>query len=72
MWSSQEGGAEKFKEGKPLPRPKRGLSSNTQKWIVRGDTVAEKARDFIGKGRPGRSQGGEGAQEDCPALQLTG
>ena len=27
--------------------------SNTQKWIVRGDTCADKARDFIGKGHRG-------------------
>ena len=39
-----------------LPGPKTGLLSNTQKWIVWGDTYADKARDFIMKGHPGREQ----------------
>ena len=39
-----------LQEGGSLPGPKTGLLSNTQKLIVRGDTSAEKARDFIGKG----------------------
>ena len=39
-----------FQEGGPLPGPETGLLSNTQKWIVQGDTYADKARDFIGKG----------------------
>ena len=30
--------------------PETGLLSNTQKWIVWGDTCADKARDFFGKG----------------------
>ena len=42
-----------LQEGGPLPRPETGLLSNTQKWIVRGDTCADKVRDFIGKGHPG-------------------
>ena len=33
----------------PLPGPKRGLLSNSQKWIVRGDTDADKAR-LLGRG----------------------
>ena len=33
-----------------------GLLSNTQKRIVRGDTCADKARDFIVKGHPGGEQ----------------
>ena len=37
-------------EGGLLPGPENGLLSNTQKWIVQGDTYADKARDFIGKG----------------------
>ena len=41
-----------LEEGGPLP----GLLSNTQKWIVRGDTCADKARDFIGKGHLGGEQ----------------
>ena len=39
-----------LQEGGPLLRPKSGLLSNTQKWIVQGDTYADKARYFIGKG----------------------
>ena len=42
-----------LQEGGPLPGPKTGLLSNTRKGIVWGDTCAEKARDFIGKGHPG-------------------
>ena len=45
--------------------------SNTQKWIVRGDTSADKARDFIGKGHPGGEQQGKGTQENCSATWLT-
>ena len=39
-----------LQEGVPLPGPETGLLSNTRKWIVQGDTCADKARDFIGKG----------------------
>ena len=39
-----------LQEGGPLPGPKTGLLSNTWKWIVWGDTCADKARDFIGDG----------------------
>ena len=39
-----------LQEGVPLPGPETGLLPNTRKWIVRGDTCADKARDFIGKG----------------------
>ena len=39
-----------LQEGEPLPGPETGLLSNIQKWIVWGDTCADKARDFIGKG----------------------
>ena len=53
-----------LQEGGPLPGPETGLLSNTRKWIVRGDTCAGKARDFTGKGHPGREQEGQGAQED--------
>ena len=42
-----------LQEGGPLPEPKTGLLSNTQKWIVQGDTCADKVRDFIGQGCPG-------------------
>ena len=51
----------------PLPWPQSGLLSNTQKLIVQGDTCADKARDFIGKGRLGGEQQGKGTQEKCSA-----
>ena len=56
-----------LQEGEPLPGPETGLLSNTQKWIVWGDTCADKARDFIGKGHPGGDQGGKGTQENSSA-----
>ena len=59
-----------LQEGGPLPGPGSGLLSNTRKWIVRRDTCADKARDFIGKGRPGRKQWGKETQEDCFAMWL--
>ena len=61
-------------EGGPLPGPKTGLSSNTRKWIVRGDTCADKARDFIGKGHLGGEQEAKGTQENCSAewLEVSG
>ena len=49
-------GIELLQEGGPLLGPETGLLSNTQKRIVRGDTGADKARDFIGKGHPGGEQ----------------
>ena len=42
--------SEVLQEEGPLLGPETGLLSNTQKWIVQGDTCADKARDFIGKG----------------------
>ena len=57
--------------GGPLPGPETGLLSNIQKWIVRGDTCADKARDFIGKGHPGGEQEGKGTQENYSAMWLT-
>ena len=47
---------ELLQEGGSLPGPETGLLSNTRKRIVQGDTCADKTRDFIGKGRPGREQ----------------
>ena len=58
------------KEG-PLPELESGLLSNTWKWIVRGDTCADKAIYFIGKGRLGREQEGRGTQENCSAMWFT-
>ena len=59
-----------LQEGRPLPGPETVLLSNTQKWISRGDTCADKAREFIGKGRPGREQGGKGTQKNCSTMRL--
>ena len=59
-----------LQEGGPLPGPRSGLLSNTQKWILRGDTHADKARNFIGKGHLGGEQEGKGTQEDCSATRL--
>ena len=39
-----------LQEGGPLPGPGSGLLSKTRKWIVQGDTCADNAKDFIGKG----------------------
>ena len=60
-----------LQEGWPLPGPKTGLLSNTQKWTVRGATCADKAREFIGKGHLGGEQEGKGTQENCSAAWLT-
>ena len=49
-----------YRKGDPIPEPESGLLSNSQKWIVRGDTRADRARAFAGKR----------AQENCPALWL--
>ena len=51
-------------------RVETGLLSNTQKWIVRGDTSADKARDFIGKGHPGGEQEGKGTQDNVSVTWL--
>ena len=45
-----------LQEGGSLPGPETGLLSNTQKWIVQGDTCADKARDVIGKGTRAESR----------------
>ena len=39
-----------LQERGPLPGSESGLLSNTRKWIVRGDTCADKARYLTGKG----------------------
>ena len=41
---------EVLQEGGPLPGPETGLLSNTQKWIVRGVTCADKQEILSGKG----------------------
>ena len=58
-----------LQEGGLLPGPETGLLS-TRKWIVWGDTCAEKARDFIGKGRLGGEEEGEGTQENSSVTWL--
>ena len=55
--------------GTPSRSRERALS-NTRKWIIRGDTHADEARDFIGKRRPGGEQQGKGTQENCSATWL--
>ena len=60
-----------LQEGEPLPGAKTGLLSNPQKGIVRGDTRADKARGFIGKGQVGGEREDKGPQEDCSATWLT-
>ena len=60
-----------LQEEGPLPGPGTGLLSDTRKWIVRGDTCADKAGDFIGKGHPGGEQQGKETQENCSAAWLT-
>ena len=59
-----------LQEEGPLPGPETGLLSNTWKWIVRGDTCADKARDFIGKEHPGGEHEGNGTQENCSVTWL--
>ena len=60
-----------LQEGGPLPGPETGLLSNTRKSIVRGDTCADKARDFIEKGHLGGDQEGKETQKNCSAAWLT-
>ena len=59
-----------LKEWGPLLGPNTGLLSNNRKWIVQGDTSADKARDFIGKGHRGREQESKGTQENCSVTWL--
>ena len=57
-----------LQEGGPLPGPETGLVPNTREWTVRGDTCADKARDFIGEGRLGGEEG-QGTLEKSHGLQ---
>ena len=59
---------QEYRSGSPFPSP---VLSNTWHWIVRGDTHADEARDFIVKGHPGGEQQGKGTQENCCATWLT-
>ena len=56
-----------LRNGGPLPGPETGLLSNTWKWIVQGDTCADRARDFSRKGHPGGEQWDKGTQENSSA-----
>ena len=51
----------------PLAEPEHGFF-NTWKRTVKGDTRADKARNFIGKGCSGGEQQGEGTQENFSAM----
>lgn len=46
-----------FPEGAPLPRPENGLSSNTGKRSVQGNTHADKAKDYWKVGLEWRAEG---------------
>ena len=60
-----------FQEGRPFPGPESGLLCNTWKRIVWGNTSADKARDFIGKGCLSGEQQRKGTQENCSGTRLT-
>lgn len=49
-----------------LSGPRSGLLSNAWKWIAWGDTRADKAWDFIGKGHLGKEQQDKGTQTVLP------
>ena len=56
FWSFSFSICPSFARRGTFSRAQMGFLSNTQKWIVRGDTCADKARGFIGKGDPGGEQ----------------
>ena len=57
-----------LQEWRPLPGPKNGLLSDTQKWIAGGDTSADQTGDCW-KGAPGGEKEAKGTQ-DCSATWL--
>ena len=59
-----------MQEGGLLPQHKSKLASITQKLPVQGETLADKARDFIGKGCLGGEQEDKETQENCSAHSL--
>ena len=63
-----------LQEGGPLPGPKTGFLSNTNtwKWIVWGDTCADKSRYFIGKEWLDWEQWGKGTQENSSVTVVDG
>ena len=56
-------------EGGPLPGPETGFLSNTQKWIVRGDTCWQSKRFYL-ESVPGWRAVGKGTKENCSAVWL--
>ena len=56
-------------EGGPLPGPETGFLSNTQKWIVRGDTCWQSKRFYL-ESVPGGRAVGKGTKENCSAVWL--
>ena len=59
-----------LQEGGLLPGPESGLLSNSEMNCPRRCTHADKAKDFIGKGRLGGEQQGKGTRENCSATWL--
>ena len=58
-----------LQEGEPLPETREwALRSNTWKWVVRGDMLADKTRLYW-EGAPGREQE-KRTQENCSATRL--
>ena len=54
------------RKGDPFQGPRVGSCFNTRKWIVLGDTGADKARDFTRKGCPGGEQEGREPRRSSP------
>ena len=59
-----------LQEGRPLSGPKTGLLSNTQKWIVQGDTCADKAKFIWERAPRDREQEDKRTQENFSAMCL--
>ena len=60
-----------LQEEGPLPGPKTGLLSNTQNWIVQGDTCWQSKSFYWEKASgQGREQEGKGTQENCSVTWL--
>ena len=51
------------RKGDPFQGPRVGSYLTLRKWIVWGDTLADKAENFIGKGCPGGEKQDKGTQE---------
>ena len=59
-----------LQEGGTPPGPKSGLCLTLRNELSK-ETGTDKARDFFGKGHPGREQQGKGTLESCSATWLT-